>query len=234
MGSGVVTRIVQHALGLERAPWSLTGLWAIVFVHAYTMYVYVFLFVSAGLERIDTTLDEAAEGLGASRGFRLRRVTLPLLTPSIAGAMLLVFMSALGSFSPLCIRRRPRVLSTQIVARIKSESRARVRRDDGARACRRGRSHHLRRFERRRSYAMRQGPQTRVIGPRRWRVRCFPLASRRWRCYSAARDGRPRVVRARWSVDEQVLPPEYTLTTSAAWRRTQRSGSRFATASPWR
>ena len=70
--SGVVTRVVQRALGLERAPWSLTGLWAIVFVHAYTMYVYVFLFVTAGLERIDTTLDEAAEGLGASRRLRLR------------------------------------------------------------------------------------------------------------------------------------------------------------------
>jgi iron(III) transport system permease protein len=97
--SGVVTRMVQHALHLDRAPWSLTGLSAIIFVHAYTMYVYVFLFVAAGLDRYDTTLDEAAAGLGASRGRTLRRITLPLLTPSIAGAMLLVFMSSLGSFS---------------------------------------------------------------------------------------------------------------------------------------
>src|SRR3982750_2268169 len=97
--SGVVTRLVQRALHLGHAPWSLTGLSAIIFVHAYTMYVYVFLFVAAGLDRYDTTLDEAAAGLGASGALRLRRVTLPLLTPSIAGAMLLVFMSALGSFS---------------------------------------------------------------------------------------------------------------------------------------
>jgi iron(III) transport system permease protein len=74
------------------------GVWAIIFVHAYTMYVYVFLFVSAGLERYDTTLDEAAAGLGASSWQRLRRVTLPLLMPAIAGSMLLVFMTALGSF----------------------------------------------------------------------------------------------------------------------------------------
>src|SRR4051812_37250399 len=114
--SGVVTRVVQHVLGLERAPWSLTGLSAIIFVHAYTMYVYVFLFVAAGLERYDTTLDEAAAGLGASKAHTLRRITLPLLTPSIAGAMLLVFMSALGSFSaPYVFGGGARVLATQIL-----------------------------------------------------------------------------------------------------------------------
>ncbi|HTK50199.1 MAG TPA: iron ABC transporter permease [Gemmatimonadaceae bacterium] len=114
--SGVVTRAVQHVLGLSSAPWTFTGLSAVVFVHAYTMYVYVFLFVSAGLERYDTTLDEAAAGLGASKAFALRRVTLPLLTPSIAGAMLLVFMSALGSFSaPYIFGGGARVLATQIL-----------------------------------------------------------------------------------------------------------------------
>ncbi len=115
--SGVVTRVVQRLLGLESAPWSLTGVPAIIFVHAYTMYVYVFLFVSAGLERMDSSLDEAAAGLGASRTLRLRRVTLPLLTPAITGSMLLVFMSSLGSFSaPYVFGGGIRVLSTQIVA----------------------------------------------------------------------------------------------------------------------
>ena len=114
--SGVVTRAVQHLFGLSRPPWTLTGVWAIVFVHAYTMYVYVFLFVSAGLERYDTSLDEAASGLGASSARRLARVTLPLLTPSIIGSMLLVFMSALGSFSaPYIFGGGTRVLSTQIL-----------------------------------------------------------------------------------------------------------------------
>ena len=114
--SGVITRIVQRALGLSAAPWTLSGIPAVIFVHAYTMYVYVFLFVSAGLERYDTTLDEAAAGLGASRAFTLRRITLPLLTPSLAGAMLLVFMSALGSFSaPYIFGGGARVLATQIL-----------------------------------------------------------------------------------------------------------------------
>ncbi len=114
--SGVITRVVQRLLGLREPPWTLTGLMAVIFVHAYTMYVYVFLFVSAGLERYDTALDEAAVGLGASRAVLLRRVTLPLLTPSIVGAMLLVFMSALGSFSaPYVFGGGARVLATQIL-----------------------------------------------------------------------------------------------------------------------
>jgi iron(III) transport system permease protein len=115
--SGVITRAVQELLRLREPPWTLNGVGAIIFVHAYTMYVYVFLFVSAGLERMDESLDEAAAGLGASRLQRLRKVTLPLLTPAIAGSMLLVFMSALGSFSaPYIFGGGVRVLSTQIVA----------------------------------------------------------------------------------------------------------------------
>ena len=115
--SGLVTRAIQRLFGMAEAPWRLTGVWAIIVVHAYTMYVYVFIFVSAGLDRFDTTLDEAASGLGASGWQRLRRVTLPLLTPALAGSMLLVFMTSLGSFSaPYVFGGGIRVLSTQIVA----------------------------------------------------------------------------------------------------------------------
>src|SRR5204863_5696758 len=65
----------------------------------------------------DSTLDEAASGLGASGWMRLRKVTLPLLMPAIAGSALLVFMNSLGSFSaPYVFGGGLRVLSTQIVA----------------------------------------------------------------------------------------------------------------------
>jgi iron(III) transport system permease protein len=115
--SGVVTRTAQYALLLSEPPWRLTGLGAIVFVHAYTMYVFVFLFVSAALERFDASLEDAASGLGAGNWRRLGRVTLPLLFPAIAGSMLLVFMNALGSFSaPYVFGGGVRVLSTQIFA----------------------------------------------------------------------------------------------------------------------
>lgn len=114
--TGVITRVVQVALRLKDVPWHLNGIGAIIFIHAYTMYVYVYLFVSAGLERYEASLDEAAIGLGAGTFRRLTRVTLPLLTPAIAGSALLVFMSALGSFSaPYVFGGGVRVLSTQIL-----------------------------------------------------------------------------------------------------------------------
>src|SRR5690606_19889123 len=88
---------------------------AILLVHAYTMYVYFFLFTSAGLARLDGALAEAAAALGASRFTIFRRVTLPMLGPALAGASLLVFMTSMGSFSaPYIFGGGFRVLSTQI------------------------------------------------------------------------------------------------------------------------
>ncbi len=115
--TGFVTRSVQILLGLREPPWRLNGPGAILLVHAYTMYVYFYLFTSAGLARLDASHGEAAAALGASRWTTLRRVTLPMLAPSILGAALLVFMTSMGSFSaPYIFGGGFRVLTTQIFA----------------------------------------------------------------------------------------------------------------------
>ncbi len=115
--SGFVARAVQALLGLRSAPWRLQGAGAILLVHAYSMYVYFYLFTRAGLARLDASLVEAAQALGAGRWGTLRRVTLPLLRQSLAGAALLVFLTALGSFSaPYVFGGGFRVMTTQIVA----------------------------------------------------------------------------------------------------------------------
>jgi iron(III) transport system permease protein len=115
--SGFVARAVQALFGLERAPWRLQGAGAILLVHAYSMYVYFYLFTRAGLAKLDGSMLEAAQALGAGRWTTLRRVTLPLIRPSLAGATLLVFMTALGSFSaPYVFGGGFRVMTTQIVA----------------------------------------------------------------------------------------------------------------------
>jgi iron(III) transport system permease protein len=113
--SGIISRSLQMVLGLER-PWPrLNGLSAILFVHAYTMYVYFFMFTGAGLERLDGAMEEAAETLGASGFEKLRRVTLPLLAPSFVGAALVTFMSSMASFSaPLIFGGGVRVLAVEI------------------------------------------------------------------------------------------------------------------------
>ena len=115
--SGFLARGIQILLGLEQPPWRLTGAPAILLVHAYTMYVYFFLFTSAGLARLDPSYTEAAAALGADRWTILRRVTLPMLAPSVLGAALLVFMTAMGSFSaPYVFGGGFRVLTTQVFA----------------------------------------------------------------------------------------------------------------------
>lgn len=113
--SGFLARAIQMALGLESAPWRLTGAWAILLVHAYTMYVYFFMFTTAALARLDSTHTEAAAALGATRFHTLRRVTLPMLGPALTGAALLVFMTSMGSFSaPYVFGGGYRVLTTQV------------------------------------------------------------------------------------------------------------------------
>lgn len=115
--SGFVSRFVQAALGRAEPPWRLQGPGAILLVHAYSMYVYFYLFTRAGLARLDASMLEAAASLGAGPWRTFRRVTLPLLGPSLTGAALLTFMTALASFSaPYVFGGGFRTMTTQIVA----------------------------------------------------------------------------------------------------------------------
>jgi len=115
--SGILTRSLQALLGLDEPPWRLVGAPAILLVHAYTMYVYFYLFTRAGLARLDESTLESAASLGAGRWRTLRTVVLPLLKPSLFGAALLVFMTSMASFSaPYVFGGGFRVLTTQIYA----------------------------------------------------------------------------------------------------------------------
>jgi molybdate transport system permease protein len=56
------------------------------------------LALEAGLRGLDDRLEDAASTLGASRWYVLRRVTLPLMGPQIAAALVLSWARALGEF----------------------------------------------------------------------------------------------------------------------------------------
>ncbi len=115
--SGFVARAVEAIFGLDHSPWQLSGAWAILLVHAYSMYVYFYLFVRAGLAAADASLKEAAESLGAGPVRSFFKVTIPQLKPALAGAGLLTLMTALASFSaPYIFGGGYRVMTTQIVA----------------------------------------------------------------------------------------------------------------------
>jgi iron(III) transport system permease protein len=115
--SGFTALLVQWLLRLDQPPWRLQGAGAILLVHAYSMYVYFYLFTRAGLASLDAAVFEAAASLGASRWRTVRRVVLPLLYPALGGGALLTFMTALASFSaPYIFGGGFRVMTTQIVA----------------------------------------------------------------------------------------------------------------------
>jgi iron(III) transport system permease protein len=115
--TGFVSLLLMRLLRLEEPPWRLEGAGAILLVHAYSMYVYFYLLVRAALVSLDASQLEAAASLGAGRWRTLRRVVLPHLKPALAGAALLTFMTALGSFSaPYVFGGGFRVMPTQIVA----------------------------------------------------------------------------------------------------------------------
>jgi spermidine/putrescine transport system permease protein len=59
---------------------------------------FMILPIYASLEKVDHSLLEAAEVLGARPAARFRRVTLPLSMPGVIAGCLLVFIPALGSF----------------------------------------------------------------------------------------------------------------------------------------
>ncbi len=59
---------------------------------------FMILPVYASLEKVDPSLLEAADVLGARPAARFRRVTLPLSAPGLIAGSLLVFIPALGSF----------------------------------------------------------------------------------------------------------------------------------------
>ena len=83
------------------AKLKLIGEWyGLVVAHTVLALPFVVLVMVAGLRDFDRALEQAAEGLGASRLRTLLRVTLPLLRPSLVSAGLLAFIS---SFDELVI-----------------------------------------------------------------------------------------------------------------------------------
>ena len=115
--TGFIPLLLMWLFRLEDPPWRLEGAGAILLVHAYSMYVYFYLLVRASLVSLDASQLEAAASLGAGRWRTLRKVVLPHLKPALAGAALLTFMTALGSFSaPYVFGGGFRVMPTQIVA----------------------------------------------------------------------------------------------------------------------
>jgi len=119
--SGLITKEI---LKIKFGPGvnDIYGLDGLVFVQIITFFPIAYLILRGLLERIDPSMEEAALALGASKWHIFRTVTLPLLTPGIAGAFLLMFVESLADLgNPIFIGGNVTVLSTQIWIAVNGE-----------------------------------------------------------------------------------------------------------------
>jgi spermidine/putrescine transport system permease protein len=86
------TGLIQDPITMLYTPFAvMVGL-------VYGFLPFMILPIYASLEKLDLSLLEAAEVLGARPAARFRRITLPLSMPGVVAGCLLVFIPALGSF----------------------------------------------------------------------------------------------------------------------------------------
>src|SRR3569833_1203541 len=98
-GSGLLNATLQ-TLHLIAAPidWLYTPT-AVLIGLVYTFLPFMILPIFASAEKLDLSLLEAAEDLGAGRASVFARVILPLTWPGIAAGTVLVFIPAIGMFA---------------------------------------------------------------------------------------------------------------------------------------
>jgi iron(III) transport system permease protein len=112
--SGIITKAIQIFLPFVKLNFS--GLYAILFVIAYTQYVYFYLNVYVALKYIDYSTIEAAKGMGASKIQVFKDVIWPVISPAVITSTIVTFASGISAYSaPNLIGGGFKVLSTQIV-----------------------------------------------------------------------------------------------------------------------
>ena len=104
--------ITNQLLGLKN--FSIYGLTGLVLVQTVSMFPIAFMTISSILKSIDSTMEDAAMDLQATRLKTFLSVTLPLSLPGILSAWLLVFTTSLADFAnPLLLAGSYRVLSVE-------------------------------------------------------------------------------------------------------------------------
>jgi molybdate transport system permease protein len=91
---GIAGRFLDQAFGVH-LPFTTAGA---IMAEAFVAMPFLVITVEAGLRSMDLRYEEAARTLGAGRWLLLRRVTLPLIAPSLFAGAVLCWARALGEF----------------------------------------------------------------------------------------------------------------------------------------
>ena len=93
--NGVINVFLDRWLGFKLVIYGYHG---VILSEILTTFPLAYLIISAAFSGLDSTLEDSAQDLGARPWTVLRTVTLPLITPAIMAAMLMVFMTNLSAF----------------------------------------------------------------------------------------------------------------------------------------
>lgn len=105
--------ITRNLLGIRNA--EIYGFHGLVLVQVLTFFPVAYLMLVGLLQQIDPSVEEASRDLGASRWDVFRTITLPLMVPGIANAMLVIFIQAIADFSnPMVIGGNFTTVAVQI------------------------------------------------------------------------------------------------------------------------
>lgn len=98
---GFITHIVKDYLGIDvySAGFNLYSFAGLSLVYMYFQFPLMVLIMAPALDGLKREWREAAENLGASTTQYWLRVALPVLLPSILGAMILLFGNAFGAYA---------------------------------------------------------------------------------------------------------------------------------------
>lgn len=110
---------VSVGLGLlvafSRPPILLNGTtWIVIIAHLVLVSAFTYGNVTAGLSRLPRDYEQMAESLGARPFYRLRRITLPLLVPYLAGAFSLSFALSMGELGATAMVYPPGWVTTPV------------------------------------------------------------------------------------------------------------------------
>ena len=96
--NGPVNTAVEVLLGADGPRVSIFGGWGVVLLLTIHSYPFAYLVIAATLRRVPHGLEEAARISGAGTWRTLRDVTLPLMRPGLAAALMLTFVANLSDF----------------------------------------------------------------------------------------------------------------------------------------
>lgn len=118
--SGAVTKFLS-GLGIH-VP-SIYGFGGMLLVFSLKLYPFIYMYVSGALKKIDVALTEAAESLGCGGLRKVFTVIMPLVTPTLVAAALLVFMNCMADFgTPALIGEGYRVMPTLVYSEFVGET----------------------------------------------------------------------------------------------------------------